>query len=165
MLIKLIKFQKTLRFACLSILALTTGNVAFAADAFVVTEGSAPVVLNYEFRSSYDISTLAVGSTIDTVTVTSSSSLTSNCPGATATTVVAGILSGGGLAINAFVGNSLQTRVDGVGISIASSEGVAYFHPQMQGARNGRLYTTWTITFTKVSSASTGNDTLPAFAS
>lgn len=167
MFIKLIQFQKALRCACLLILALMTGNAAFAADKCATTEGSAPLTFNYDFKSSYDISALAVGSVIDAVTVTATDNFKTACPGTTAATVVAGILSGGGLTTNAFGGStdSLKTRVAGVGVRITSGRSVWLPHPQSTVPSVGPSRPIWTITFFKISSDNTGNDTMPATAS
>jgi len=169
MLIKLIEFQKALRCACLLMLALMTSNVALAADACMVTEGSAPLIFNYAFRSSYDISSLAVGSIIDTVPATSNANFRVRCSGTTAAQVVAGLVSGGGLTTNAF-GNfdTLVTRVAGVGIRIRAangSPGLPYPGTRVASESGGDAQDIWSITFVKISSDNTGNDTMAETAS
>jgi major type 1 subunit fimbrin (pilin) len=161
-------YKKVLLRACTAMFSALLGDAAFAADACAPASGSAPIIANYAFRSSYDISALAVGAVIDTVTATTTSDLTLSCPGATANQVVGGLLPGGGLATNVFGTNdTLLTRVAGVGVRIKSvaTGNTMLPNPQMRFNRTGSIVTSFSITFVKISSETTGNDTVPESAS
>jgi major type 1 subunit fimbrin (pilin) len=151
---------------------LLLGNVAFAADNCAPTSGSvAPATGLYDgFNLVYDISALAVGSTIATRTVRAAPDVYISCPSAVGSTVVAGVLTGGGI-VTGRPGpfNTLETIVPGVGVRInsavnPSSTGFKLW-PTATAAKAGAVVTTNTITFIKTSSINTGLDSLETFAS
>jgi len=150
---------------------LLLGNVACAADNCAPTNGSvAPATGLYDgFDLVYDISALAVGSTIATRTVRAAPEMGLSCPSAAGSTVVSGVLTGGGIVTGRpGLFNTLETIVPGVGVRITSavnpSTGFKLW-PAGRAAKAGSLATTNTITFVKTSSINTGLDAFDAYAS
>jgi len=149
---------------------LLLGNVAFAADNCAPTNGTvAPAVALYDgFNLVYDISALAVGSTIAARTVKAAPEVYTSCPSAVGSKVVGGVLTGGGIVTGrAGPFNTLETIVPGVGVRITSvynPNGINPW-PASGGAKAGSVVTTNTITFVKTSSINTGLDSLETFAS
>jgi major type 1 subunit fimbrin (pilin) len=149
---------------------LLLGNVAFAADNCAPTKGSvAPATAVYDgFDYVYDISALAVGSTIATRTVRAAPEMGLSCPSAAGSTVVSGVLTGGGIVTGRpGLFNTLETIVPGVGVRITSvnTSTDLKLWPAGRAAKAGSLATTNTITFVKTSSINTGLDSLETFAS
>jgi major type 1 subunit fimbrin (pilin) len=149
---------------------LLLGNVAFAADNCAPTSGSvAPATGLYDgFNLVYDISALAVGSTIATRTVRAAPEMGLSCPSAAGSTVVSGVLTGGGIVTGRpGLFNTLETIVPGVGVRVTSvnTSTDLKLWPAGRAAKAGSLATTNTITFVKTSSINTGLDSLETFAS
>ena len=152
-----------------SLCGLVVGHAALAADGCVITSGgSDPAIADFtgSFNSRIDISSLAVGAVIATAARSAiPAPLNSNCPGASGTTVVSGIVTGSAILTgSAGPNNTLQTKVPGVGIRITGSNGggnsYTKFWPTSASSKAGTGPAFVTVDFVKISSATTGSDDL-----
>jgi len=160
------KTQKWCWKVAVSLCGLVLGHAALAADGCVITSGgSDPATVDYtdRFASRFDISGLAVGDVIASVVASASPfPLRSDCPGASDTTVVSGVVTGSAVLTGSTgSSNTLQTKVPGVGIRISTSEGTfTKFWPDDKSSKAGTGRAFVTVAFVKISSATTGSDTL-----
>lgn len=77
--------------------------------------------------------------------------------------VAGGLLPGGGVIASGFGGfDTIQTRVAGVGVRVIGSTAAAFvsLYPGTRSERDGKLQPTYTITFIKTDSSTSGGDTL-----
>ncbi|RFB67325.1 hypothetical protein DZB54_19305 [Herbaspirillum sp. 3R-3a1] len=169
---RMMNMQKWCWKVMVSVCGLMLGNVALAADGCIPDAGISTLVGTYDFDTTFDISALAPGSVIASVTATAKSTTDPNssvfrfsCPTAPATpsTVAGGLLPGGGVITSSFgTFDTIQTRVAGVGIRVTGSSTTAFVsvYPGTRGIKAGTLFPTYTLTFIKTDSSTSGVDSL-----